>query len=125
MTPTNQDLQVYVGGQAEIQNQVEQYLYKGRIAAISIDADTFKIRFEWFARKGGKKLPPPLYGNKWVNDKRLDYSVSLMLVGFSLSNAPDGKRIILHSPITNEICVLYLPGRERNLDPEEVEGLDT
>ena len=106
----------YVGGQMEIQNQVEEYLYRGKIERIAVEGNELRVRFAWVAKGEGY---PPL-PKRWVKDDRLDYAISLEIC--SVSDTGDG-RICLQSPITHELAVLF-PKNGSKLDPSKVEGLD-
>jgi hypothetical protein len=128
MKPTHEQLQAFVGGQMEIQNDAEGYLFRGEIRAIAFQGEDFYVRFKWFAKKGGTPQPPPLYGDKWVKEDKLDYELSV-LDGFTHFQESPGSpgdthgRIIIQSVISGELCVLYHPTAERKLDPASVEGL--
>jgi len=105
----------YVGGQMEIQNQVEEYLYRGEIERIAVEDNELRVRFAWVAKGEGY---PQL--KKWIKDDGLDYAVSLEIC--RVSDIGDG-RICLRSPITHELAVLF-PKDGSKLDPSTVEGLD-
>jgi len=106
----------YVGGQMEIQNQNEGYMYRGEVAEICVENNELRAKFKWLAKAEG--FPPLPTG--WVKDDRLDYSASLEI--YSPSDIGDG-RIALHSPIVGEMVVLF-PQNGSKLDPAKVEGLD-
>ena len=106
----------YVGGQIEIQNRTEEYLYRGTISSIVVSDDTLKVELLWMAEGVGY---PPL-PEKWLNHENLTYEASLLI--YSVSDIGDG-RISLSSPITGELVVLYPPDGSK-LDPSVVEGLD-
>lgn len=114
----------YVGGQMEIQNEGEGYIYRGEIKTIAIENNELRAQFKWLAKGEGY---PPL-PHKWVKDDQLDYTASLEI--YSVSNiGPTGHgtggsdRICLNSPIVGETVVLYPPDGSR-LDPSKVEGLE-
>ncbi len=106
----------YVGGQMEVQNPVEGYLFRGEIETISADNAELKIRFKWVAKGEGY---PPL-PKRWVKSDQLDYEARLGI--YQISDIGDG-RIALLSPITNETVVLFPPNGSK-LDPSKVEGLE-
>jgi hypothetical protein len=106
----------YVGGQMEIQNPGEKYLYRGEVGQISVENNELRVNFNWLA-KGEGFLPLP---NRWVIEDGLDYSASLEI--YSASDIGDG-RLCLNSPIVGETVVLY-PKNGSRLDPAKVEGLD-
>jgi hypothetical protein len=120
MELTNELLQVYVGGgQLEIQNPQEKYLFRGEVESVTIksegDNKTLKVRFVWLAKS--KKFPPT---GEWVKDDNLDYEASLINVGVSVIGID---KILLKIPIKGELC-LFLPPNGSKLDPAKVEGLD-
>lgn len=106
----------YVGGQMEIQNSVEEYLYRGEIERIEVKDNEFRVKFRWVAK--GEGFPP--LPKRWVKYDRLDYTASLEI--YSVLDIGKG-RICLNSSIVNETVVLY-PKNGSRLDPSKVEGLD-
>ena len=106
----------YVGGQMEIQNQREGYMYLGEVAEIGIENDKLKAKFKWLAKAEG--FPPLPTG--WVKDNIIDYYASLEI--YSSSDIGDG-RIALTSPAVGETVVLF-PRNGSKLDPAKVKGLD-
>lgn len=106
----------YKGGQAEIQNEVEEYLYRGEIADIRIVDNSLRIRFAWLAK--ATEYPGP---SSWVNEPNLDYSASLEIYTLTL----DKDRVYARGWVNCELTVLILPTSRsrRRLDPKEVEGL--
>jgi hypothetical protein len=115
MQPTNDALQRYVGGQMEIQNHIEEYLYRGEVQAITMDTDNLSVRFAWLAKGIGY---PPL-PDGWISDARLDYVAGLE--AYSCSDIGND-RICFNLPITSELVVLYPPEGSK-LDPSKVKGL--
>jgi hypothetical protein len=115
MELTQEILDRFKGGQAEIQNEGEGYLYRGEIADIYVsDDNTLNIHFVWLG-----KMDPPMSG-RWVNDTTLGYAASLEI--YSVSDIGNG-RIALNGFINNELTVLYPPDGSK-LDPAKVEGLE-
>ena len=106
----------YVGGQMEVQNPGEEYLYRGEVGQIAVKNNELRVKFNWLAK--GEGFPP--LPNRWVKDNRLNYSASLEI--YSVSDIGDG-RVCLNSPITGETVVLY-PKNGSRLDPAKVKGLD-
>ncbi|HJP80774.1 MAG TPA: hypothetical protein VJ841_00050 [Candidatus Saccharimonadales bacterium] len=106
----------YAGGQLEVQNRGEDYLYRGEIAAATVEGAgedaTFKVTFKWVAKSEGP--------GRWVNDTNLTYEASLLI--YSVSDIGGG-RTCLQSPIVGEIVVLFPPNGSK-LDPSKVEGLN-
>lgn len=115
MFAINEMLSKYVGGQAEIQNTNEGYMFRGEIKTIAIEENEVRIKFAWFAR--GEGFPP--LPNKWVNNDRLDYAADLQIYNFS--DIGDN-RLCFESAIVGEMVILYPLGGSR-LDPAKVEGL--
>ncbi len=120
MQLTKETVVLFVGGQLEVQNPGERYLYRGEIATITVEGEdddaTLKVTLNWMAK--GEGFPP--LPNRWVNDERLTYDASLMI--YSVSDIGDG-RLSLNSFIIGETAVLYPPDGSK-LDPSKVEGLN-
>ncbi|MFA4955134.1 MAG: hypothetical protein WC641_07550 [Patescibacteria group bacterium] len=122
MRLTNEDVQPYRGGQMEIQNSGERYMYRGEIASIVVEGDELRVRFAWLAK--GEGFPP--IPKKWVKYDDLDYAVSLMFYAASKGLGDEDtreERIILNSSITGELVVIFPPTGSK-LDPRKVEGLE-
>lgn len=122
MQLTNELLARYIGGQMEIQNEIERYILRGEIASANNRGGVLQVRFAWFARGVGQPLP-----SHWVNESDLDYNLELM-EGFT--NIADigrgsegGSRISIQSVISGELIVFFPPDGSK-LDPAKVEGLD-
>ena len=115
MEITTEALSRFVGGQLEIQNKNEGYLYRGEVESIEVDGDDIKVKFAWLAKREGD---PPL-PERWINDEKLDYAVSRMLS--SASDIGDG-RISINVSIVWELLVFFPPD-DSKLDPAKVEGL--
>lgn len=111
----------YVGGQIEVQNPGEGYLYRGEIGTIIVEGEgddaTLKVRLNWMAE--GEGFPP--LPSRWVPADHTTYDASLMI--YSVSDIGDG-RIALNSAIVGETVVLYPPDGSK-LEEAKVEGLDT
>jgi hypothetical protein len=120
---TNQLAGTFKGGQAEIQNPGERYIYRGEIAAISVESGELKIQFAWLAKgEGGFPLP-----KRWVRDDRLAYVAGLIAcstsnIGPSGRDVGDGDRLCLNLCIIGEMLILY-PLDGSKLDRSKVEGL--
>ncbi len=118
-----EDLSRFVGGQIEIQNHDEGYLYRGEIETIEIARgaevpgvdrnDFLVVAASWMAK----------YRNdSWISvPDKLDYRLSLLI-----SSAVDGgdNRIVVtgRPPFSYELVALFPKGGSR-LDPAKVEGL--
>lgn len=120
---TTQVLERFKGGQMEIQNEGEGYIYRGEVETIVVESDELVVKFAWVAR--GEGFPP--LPKKWVKDDDLDYAASLEIytVGDIGPGGPEvggDSRLCLMSPITGETVVLYPPNGSK-LDRAKVEGL--
>ena len=115
MKLTSEVLQHYVGGQLEVQNKDEGYLYRGEVAEAAIQGENVVVKLVWNAKGEGY---PPL-PNKWVVENNLSYSVSLVIA--TPSDIGQGK-LALYSQITGEMAIFY-PNYGSKLDPATVEGL--
>lgn len=109
----------YVGGQLEIQNESESYIFRGEIESITVEDDKLQVRFSWLGKY--EKASPTM----WTKSTELDYEVSLLItqasdIGPSFPNS--GTRIMLNLPITNEVAVFYPPDGSK-LDRSRIEGL--
>lgn len=121
MRLTTAELERFKGGQAEIQNGGEGYIYRGEIAEAKVEGDDVKIRFAWLAK--GKGFPP----QGWENHTDLEYGASLSIyavsnIGPSSDNVGGGNRLCLNSATVGETTVLFPPNGSK-LDPAKVEGL--
>ena len=115
MELTTELLQKFVGGQLEVQNEREGYLYRGEIEAIKVEDGALRVRLAWMAK--GESYPP--LPARWVNYDDLDYVASLQICRAS---DVGGGRIFLSIPFVGEATVLFPPDGSK-LDPSKVEGL--
>ncbi len=115
MELSNEILAPFKGGQLEIQNKGEGYVYRGEIADVAVEDGAVKVRFAWVGRGDG--FPPT---GRWVKAERLVYEASLEI--YTASDHGDG-RITISSSIVGEMAVFFPPGGGR-LDPSRVEGLE-
>lgn len=122
MELTAQLVERFKGGQLEIQNEREGYLYRGEIETITIENDSLRVRFAWLAK--GEGYPPT--PKRWVNHKNLNYEPTLF--GSSINNiGPSGgetggsDRLCLLLPIIGEIVIFYPPDGSK-LNPVLAEG---
>jgi hypothetical protein len=113
----------FVGGQMEIQNENENYIFRGEIKTIAVVGEDLVVKFAWLAKgKGDLSFP-----EGWIVDNNLDYSTNLGICSASNIGPSDieiggGDRICITSPMIGEIIVLYPPDGSK-LDPAKVEGL--
>ncbi|MDO8470883.1 MAG: hypothetical protein Q7S63_02820 [bacterium] len=118
---TAEVLSRFKGGQLEIQNRAEHYLYRGEIAEVALDEkDQLKVKFAWLAefKDGG-----------WVNDEDLDYSLTLWFDKeanrpfVSVEKIADDRLMIHGAPmLMNEVLVFFPPDGSK-LDRAKVVGL--
>ena len=123
MQLTSQAVERFKGGQMEIQNENEGYMYRGEVETIVVENNELRVKFAWLAK--GEGFPP--IPKKWVNDDKLDYVASLEAysasdIGSSGHEVGGDSRLCLNSPIFDETVVLYPPNGSK-LDPSIVEGL--
>jgi hypothetical protein len=64
MKVTHESLQKYVGGQMEIENRNEGYLYCGEIETITLTHENLRVRLKWNAKMDDD--------HNWVKDDKLD-----------------------------------------------------
>lgn len=121
MQLTTEGLVPYIGGQMEIQNLGEGYLYRGEVSAIVVEGTELRAKFAWLAKgKGDGPFPAG-----WIKADRLDYAASLEIYSVNnigKSEAGGGDRLCLLSRIVGETVILY-PADGSKLDPAKVEGL--
>lgn len=123
MRLTTQMLTTFIGGQIEVQNPNEGYIYRGEIKTAVVEDNEVRITLNWMAK--GEGYPP--IPTRWVTDGRLDYAASLEIysvsnIGPSGGEVGGGNRISLNSQIVGELVVLY-PADGSKLDPTKVVGL--
>ena len=125
MQLTTQTVARFIGGQMEIQNQNEGYMFRGEVKTIAVENNELKVKFAWLAK--GEGYPP--FPKKWVNEDNLDYGASLEIYSASdigPGSTDDGiggdSRLCLNSSIVGETVVLFPPNGSK-LDPAKVEGL--
>lgn len=122
MQLTTQAVAPYKGGQMEIQNAGEGYLYRGEVAEISVESNELRVKFAWLAKADGSPLP-----SRWIKDDPRDYAAGLEIysvnnIGPSGDETGGGDRICLNSSIVGETVFLFPPDGSK-LDPAKVEGL--
>jgi len=115
MQVTSELLSKFVGGQLEIQNRIEEYIYRGEVSEAVVNGNELHVKFKWVAKGDGLPLPA-----KWVNEKKTTYDVSLLTS--SITEIDSGRIAIQTRFVSNEILVFYPPNGSK-LDPAKVEGL--
>ncbi len=115
MSSAEEFFQSFNGGQLEIQNLTEGYIYRGEISKIAIDKHQLNTMFNWCAK--GIGFPP----TKWVKDEKNSHKVSL---AEAVASNKKGSLVIDTGPTLKELLIFYPPG-ESDFDPEKVKGLDT
>ena len=123
MQLTTQTVTRFIGGQVEIQNQDEGYMFRGEVKTIVVENNELRVKFAWLAK--GEGYPP--FPKKWVSDDNLDYVASLEIysvsdIGSSGHDVGGDSRLCLNSSIVGETVVLFPPNGSK-LDPAKVEGL--
>lgn len=115
----------YIGGELEIQNEIENYMYRGKVATVSVTDGILKVKFAWLARAinddGGNSVLPT---NGWIEDDNLSYSLTLFVgpdasipgdEGIQLvsARALDTRGLVISSGVHNELLVFFLPGKSQ------------
>lgn len=111
MEVTTEVISRYEGGQLEIQNPSEDYLYRGEVEKAWVDDGTMYVRFKWIAKMDADGM--------WHSDPGLDYAVSLEIA--SASEIGDN-RIHYSVMFVGEHGTFFPPNGSR-LDPSRVVGL--
>lgn len=121
MRLTTQAVQQFVGGQIEVQNPGDGYIFRGEIATAIIENNRFRVTCTWLA-KGVGTIPAI---ERWVKDDNLEYAAKLEV--YSVSDigpgTEGGNRLCLQSGIVGETAVLFPPDGSK-LDHAKVEGLE-
>lgn len=115
MELANDILQQYVGGQLEVQNPEEGYLFRGKIRTVGIQDEDLVVEFVWLAEGEGY---PPL-PKKWVKVKPEPYQVNSAL--FTASDIGDDR--ICLTTLLHETAVFFL-AKNCRFDSSAVEGLE-
>jgi hypothetical protein len=116
MKITSELLARFNGGQVEVQNPVERYLYRGEIKVAAVEDGNIKVACTWMAKAVNYPEMPPV----WMNGSILDFEASLELFVASDKQTPD--RLVIQSGITYE-TVVFFPADGSKLDPAQVDGL--
>ncbi len=124
MKLTTQLLAAFIGGQFEVQNTDEKYIYRGEIKTAEVVGGELSMTFSWMAR--GEGFPPIPTG--WVNESNLTYEASLGDYAYIASDIGPGReggdnRLCIHSTLIGELGVFYPPNGSK-LDPTRVKGLE-
>lgn len=102
----------YVGGQMEVQNATEDYLFRGEISRIGVYNNELQVGFRWVAQ--GIGFPP-----RWINSDKRYYAASLEIYQFSEIGED---RMCMYSPVTDELAIFF-PKDGSRLEISQVEGL--
>ena len=112
MNLTNEKVAEFVGGDMEIQNKNEGYLYRGPIKSATIENNMLLVKFAWLAK--GES-------NKWVKEgKFASVGYARNLESYRISKIRG--QLIFTPLFTSEIVTLFPPNGSK-LDPAKVEGL--
>ncbi len=114
MIVSTETLARFVGGQLEIQNEGEYYIFRGEVETVEVVDKNVKVKFAWLA-KGKNGFPP----DGWINDDNLDYAASIEI--YFATDIGDG-RVAMNSPLVGEFAVFFPPNGSK-LDPAKVDGL--
>lgn len=118
MKLTQERLDEYNGGQMEVQDPDEGYMYRGEIERIVIEEGELRVRFKWLAEAEG--FPPVPLGWTKANDDKLDYTATLEYC--SASDDVGLNRLHINYAI-GETLILFPPDGSK-LDPSDVKGLE-
>ena len=104
--PSNASLARYVGGQAEIHNAQENYLFRGEIKSIALEgeghSEEYHIEFNWVAQFVDFVWKPA--ENKSYHASSLIYACANIGPG-----EEGGDRLAFQSNITGELVILFPP----------------
>jgi hypothetical protein len=130
-------LNTFVGGEVEVQNPIERYLYRGRIKTIVSDTSagygTLKIGLLWQVKgvvEVHRMAMLPVGGwDETPESDGLEYSCNTDLPSPEIDapNIPNaqfigGGRMMFRNPYNGEVAVLF-PAGGSQLDPEKVRWL--
>lgn len=115
MELTQEVIDRMIGGQLEVQNHSEGYLYRGEISTMKLEGEGYSLElvvsFNWLAKMESDF--------EWSVTEPTPYKVSLLI--YSVSDIGD-ERIFLSSYITGENITIFPPNGSK-LDPNKVRGL--
>ena len=111
MQLTTEILQRYEGGELEIQNSSEHYIYRGEVDRAWVEGTDLRVRFKWLA-KADEDF-------KWHSQDNLDYAVSLEVTSVSQI----GFDRIHYSVMFIGESGTFFPPEGSKLDPSKVIGL--
>jgi hypothetical protein len=113
----------FIGGQMEIQNSGEDYIFRGEVERAEVTNNELIVRFAWLGKNDGGPTRPSA---EWTMNTRLDYSASLEV--YVASDIGIG-RIAIESSIIGELGVFFpkgyknSDGEESKLDRSRIKGL--
>lgn len=126
MRLTTELLAPFNGGQIEVQNNTEGYVFRGEIKTAEVnEMDELSIGLAWMAKaegvERGAQFPVP---TGWSNEPNLTYQHSLEVCRVHNVGPGNigGNRIMIESPYTGETIVLFTPDISK-FDPSVVKGL--
>lgn len=106
-------LAAFKGGQIEIHNEGEGYLYRGEVTDAEVSDSSMSVMLGWLARS--KEYPPT---GEWVMDTKPMYELSTLFC--DIVDLGDG-RLMLLSYAVGERVVFFLPGHS-DFDTSKIEG---
>ena len=101
MQLSNSVLAGFVGGDVEIQNPNEGYLYRGPTTNLKVENGILKIEFEWMAQ--GEGYPP--IPSRWVSTNKTKYEADLMFCSEMKEDSLG--RIVFTYNAVGEIVVIF------------------
>ena len=123
MQLTTELLTPFIGGQLEVQNTNERYIYRGEIKKLTVVHNELVVEFNWMAK--GEGFPP--IPKKWVLDEQRTYALSLDIssvsdIGPSEGEVGGGRRLCIQCSMIGETVILF-PADGSKLERTQVEGL--
>lgn len=117
---TTEVLTAFVGGQLEIKNERDGYLYRGEIAKAVVKSNELEVTFAWVAK--GEGYPP--IPTRWVEHMDLSYQATLDFCSVNdIGPGTEGSnRICLLYHALDEVVVFFPPDGSK-LDRSKVEKL--
>lgn len=121
MDLTTEAFQKFVGGDIEIQNKKENYLYRGPIKAITIVEDDLVVVTTWLAQMIKDEAEAKALGQRWkLVVGHEPYRTPLQIC--TVSDVGEG-RLCLISPVIGELTMLY-PAGGSQLSQSRVSGFE-
>ena len=112
--PTTEYLKGFIGGQIEIQNADEGYLYRGEIKDVRIEGEDYIVDLNWCARARD---------GEWLHSHPKSWVASSVIYRFQNigPGMTGGDRVCFSSHIIGETVILFPPDGSK-LDLEKVKN---